>query len=128
MRRFAHLLLLCLISLSLPLQALASVRMALPPASVEGIPALLADCSGASQVAAHGHHAQDPDDAGTQSPQKHSSMQHKACGACCMASLTTFSVPPELNLPPVSHARPGRDLAPPGHIPDGPERPPKRFS
>lgn len=124
MRHAARLFLLCLLCLSLPLQALAAAQMALGMAAAgggqSGVQAL--DCHSTSLE--HGAPADSGDE---HAPQP--AGQHNACAACCLLSLSGMSALPRVPaLAPASHARPAPELAPAGFQPDGLERPPKQLS
>jgi hypothetical protein len=124
MRRAARLFLLCLLCLSLPLQALAAAQMGMSMVVADGgqpgVQQL--DCHGASL--AHGAPADSGDE---HAPQP--AGQHKSCGACCLLSLSGMPALPRVPaLPPASHARPAPELAPAGFLPEGLERPPRQFS
>ncbi len=124
MRHATRFFLLCLLCLSLPLQALAAAQMGASMAVADGgqPDAQQLDCHGASLE--HGAPADSGDE---HAPQP--AGQHNACAACCLLSLSGMCALPRVPaLAPASHARPAPEPAPAGFLPEGLERPPKLFS
>lgn len=124
MRYATRLFLLCLLSLSLPLQALAAAQMGLSMAVADGGQSELQSLDCHSTSLERGAPADSGDEHASQS-----GGQHNACAACCLLSLSGMHALPRVPaLPPASHARPEPEPAPAGFQPDGLERPPKQFS
>lgn len=123
-----RLLLVCLLSLSVPLQGWATLAMSLPVAHADAQGPLVTQ---ADMPTCHGstlQHEEGAEQAKTVSPHPSPAKAKTSCGACCGAMLDTLALPAIPSAPTHGTYHAGLLPDPAGHIPGGLERPPKRLS
>lgn len=129
MLRVARLLLVCLLSLTLPVQGIAAALMAVNDGALQT--SLSPEAAASPMAGCHTGHTGQPEATDHGQPGSGSASdlaKLKTCGSCCAAAMAILAAVPAL-LPPL----PERFVAAPvpareGVIPDGLERPPRFLS